>query len=67
MTFKRRTRKQTNKMAEYYVPVHVTGLFLSTNNTSNSNHRLKSAVHMPNCVLKRGDLCDRIPSRENEA
>ena len=25
--------------------------------TSNSNHRLKSAVNMPICVLKRRDLC----------
>ena len=37
------------------------------NNTSNSNHRLKSAIDMPICVLKRGDLCDRMSSRENEA
>ena len=34
---------------------------------SNSNHRLKSTVDMPICVLKRGDLCDRMSSRENEA
>ena len=39
---------------------------LSDNKTSNSNHRLKSAVDMPMCVLKRGDLCDRMSSRENE-
>ena len=25
--------------------------------TSNSNHRLKSAVDLPICVLKRGDVC----------
>ena len=31
------------------------------------NHRLKSAVDTPTCVLKRGDLCDRKSSRENEA
>ena len=35
--------------------------------TSNSNHRLKSAVDMPICTLKRGDLCDGTSSRENEA
>ena len=35
--------------------------------TGNSNDRLKSAVDMPLCVLKRGDLCDRMSSRENEA
>ena len=35
--------------------------------TSNSNHRLKSAVDMPICVLKTGDLCDRMSSHENEA
>ena len=35
--------------------------------TSNSNHSLKSAVGMPICVLKRGNFCDRMSSRENEA
>ena len=35
--------------------------------TSNSNHGLKSAVDMPICVLKRGDLCERMSSHENEA
>ena len=34
---------------------------------SNSNHRLKSAVDLPICVLKRRDLCDRMSSPENEA
>ena len=34
---------------------------------SDSNQRLKSAVDMPICVLKRGDLCDYMSSRENEA
>ena len=34
---------------------------------SNSNHRLKSAVDMTICVLKRGNLCDCMSSRENEA
>ena len=38
-----------------------------TNNNSNDNHRLKSAVDMPICVVKGGDLCDRVSSRENEA
>ena len=33
----------------------------------NTNHRLKSAVDMPICVLKRGYLCDRMSLRENEA
>ena len=28
--------------------------------TSNSNYRLKSAVNMPICVLKRGDLCVKM-------
>ena len=41
--------------------------YLSIYFTSNSNHRIKSAVDMPICVLKRGDLCDRMSSRENEA
>ena len=35
--------------------------------TSNSNHRLKSAVDIPICVLKRGEFWDRMSSRENEA
>ena len=34
--------------------------------TSNSNHRLKNAVNMPICALKRGNLSDRMSSRENE-
>ena len=35
-----------------------------------TSHRLKSAIDMPICVLKRGDLCDlcdRMSSLENEA
>ena len=31
--------------------------------TSNSNHRLKSAVDMPICVLKRGHLCLHLKLR----
>ena len=42
-------------------------VLLLTHKTSNSNHRLKSAVDMPICVLKRGDLCDCMSSHENEA